>query len=150
MEECEAIFDFKKQCQECSSVFYHQRQGRLVGSSLASFHSRPKAMMCLRCLPNFTIRFGFVRGNGLGGHLDVTQRALAGSLSDMATGATSQVPMVFQRMLRMVCPKYLPVAKVFQCLFLRLVPSDLRWRVQSGFGGFPRHTLALFNLLHAS
>ena len=52
--------------------------------------------------------------HGLGGHLDVTQRAWAGSLSDMATGATSQViavgalPMGFQRMLGMVCSKYLP------------------------------------------
>ena len=38
---------------------------------------------------------------------------------------------------------------MLQCLFLRLVPSDLRWRVQSGFGGFLRHTLVLLILLDA-
>ena len=50
----------------------------------------------------------------LGNHLDVTQRALAGTLSSRVNEATSHVnavgalPMGFQRMLRMVCSKYLP------------------------------------------
>ena len=49
----------------------------------------------------------------LGGHLDVTQRAVAGTLSRVKN-ATTQVlavgalTMGFQRMLGMVCSKYLP------------------------------------------
>ena len=50
----------------------------------------------------------------LGGHLDVTLRAVAGTLSSRVRIATSQVPAVgalhlgFQRMLGMVRSKYLP------------------------------------------
>ena len=50
----------------------------------------------------------------LGGHLDVTQRAPAGTLSSRVKEATSHViavgalPMGFQRRLRTVCSKYLP------------------------------------------
>ena len=45
----------------------------------------------------------------LGGHLDVTQRALAGTLSSRVKLATTQVISVgAQRMFGMVCSKYLP------------------------------------------
>ena len=56
----------------------------------------------------------------LGGHLDVTQRAPAGTLRERVKDATSQVvavgafPMCFERMLGMVCSQYLPAGS-FGC-----------------------------------
>ena len=50
----------------------------------------------------------------MGGHMDVAQRASAGTLGNRVKEATSQVisagafPWGFQRMLGMVCSKYLP------------------------------------------
>ena len=78
----------------------------------------------------------------LGGHLDVTFRAVAGTLNSGVKIATTQVPAVgalplgFQRTLGMVRPKYLPggfmVLKVLLFLLAHSVHFVLRLPVQTG------------------
>ena len=94
---------------------------------------------------------GLLDVRDLGGHLDVTQRALAGTLSSRVKEATSHViavgalSMGFQRMLGMVGSKYLGSmdVKVLLSLSVHSALSDLWWHVQSCPKNYPGPILLL-------
>ena len=79
---------------------------------------------------------------GLGGHLDVTLRALAGTLSSRVKIASAQVVAVgvltmrFQRMLgwcaQDICLVGFMVVRVQPSLSVHSVHSELRWPVRPG------------------